>query len=164
MGGEVVWGTFSLSFTDIVHYTSPPPVLSHSSHGSSSCDTIKHHPDKYHGGLGGTCYAKRNPWTLHCTHIELTSLIAATFLQIYPISTPTISTSIPEYSITLYCFSVSLCKISTPQYQLHNINSHNINSPTISIPPYRCPTLVPRATTVPFVMQEICQRVGRWSC
>ena len=26
-GGEVVGGTFSLSFTDIVHYTSPPPVL-----------------------------------------------------------------------------------------------------------------------------------------
>ena len=40
-----------------------------SSHGSSECDTIKHHSKDYCGGLGGTCYAKWDPWTLHCMHL-----------------------------------------------------------------------------------------------
>ena len=40
-----------------------------SSYSSSECDTIKHQSKDHCGGLGGTCYAKWDPWTLHCMHL-----------------------------------------------------------------------------------------------
>ena len=50
-----------------------------SSYSSSECDTIKHQSKEHSGGLGGICYAKWDPWTLHCMH--LVSFMIANPLQ-----------------------------------------------------------------------------------
>ena len=60
----------TVAFVYELIFTALLPLLyfSPSSHGSSECDIIKHHSDKYHGDLGGTHHAKRNSWTLQCTY------------------------------------------------------------------------------------------------